>query len=55
MIRYFKCRNCEQIFICSDNNLPDNLICGEGCGGNVLEINEEEALDYVERLRRQLL
>lgn len=53
MIRYFKCCSCEQIFICSDKALPDNLICGEGCGGNINEISEQEALDYVEELRRQ--
>jgi len=52
MIRYFKCSNCEQFFICSEKDLPHNLICGEGCGGEIQEIDEARALDYVEELRR---
>ena len=49
---YFKCRNCEQVFICSEQlSLPETLICGSGCGGSVELITEDEALAIVERLR----
>lgn len=49
---YFKCRNCEQVFICSEQlSLPETLICGSGCGGSVELITENEALAIVECLR----
>lgn len=52
MILYFKCRNCDQTFICSEQmKLPETLICGGGCGGSIELITEEEADLLVERLR----
>lgn len=52
---YFKCRSCEQVFICSEQlSIPETLICGSGCGGSIELIDENEALELVERLRESM-
>ncbi len=46
-VTYFKCSNCEEMFLCGTNMSEKTLICGEGCGGQLLELTEEEALQEV--------
>lgn len=50
---YFKCNNCDYMFLTGTSFDSKTLICGEGCGGKLKSITEEEAQAEVENMHEQ--
>lgn len=47
---YFKCNSCSYMFLTGTNLDSKTLICGEGCGGVLMNISEEEAMSEADKM-----
>lgn len=51
-VHYFKCFNCDQMFVAGVRELPNKLVCVMGqC--DIREISEEEAEKNTEEIRNE--
>jgi len=49
-IRYFTCEECGSMWVAGER-IKTNMICGDGCGGTVVELTEAEMNSAIEEKR----
>lgn len=50
VIRYFTCEECGSMFM-AGKRTKSVMICGDGCGGTVIELTEAEMNSAIEEKR----